>query len=163
MREEGAPPEAPTPPTPPTPTTPPTPPTPLTAEPPLAGPAMGLAVLVTGALGFLGGVVGAFFVPAGPRVGGVLLSVGVVLALVGVPALARFSAWVSGERLVGIAPVAGFLLAASLAQQLDGDQIVLPTGSAAPDYLASWVFLLGGALTGGLALAGSHRRGAGRR
>lgn len=125
----------------------------LAAEPPPGLEALVAAVLVTAVEGFVFGVVAAFLVPAGPRVGGVLLSVGVGMAVVGVALLARFAAWVGGERLVGLAPVTGFLAAATLAQHLWHGGVVLPTASGAPDWLATYLFLLGGALSGGLAVA----------
>lgn len=115
------------------------------------------ALVVTALMGFLLGVIGAFLVPTGPRVGGVLLSVGVAVAVVGVPALARFTGWVSGERLLGLAPLTGFVAAGTLAQNLRHGGVILPTAPAAPDWLATWAFLLGGALAGGLALAVARR------
>lgn len=135
----------------------------MAEEPAFTRTGLALTLLGTGAMGFVLGAVAAFLVPAGPRVGSVLLSYGVVLALVGVPALTAFTCWASGERLAGLGPLTGFILAATLASSPQGEQIVLPNAPAAPDYLATYLFLLGGTLAGAAALGLVPRRWQSRR
>ena len=115
---------------------------------------------MTAAEGFVLGVIGSFLVPVGPHVGVTLVfSVGVLLALVGLPVLVRLSSRAGGDRLVGLAPITGFLAAATLAQSPRSGGVVLPSSLAIIDAWASWAFLLGGALAGGLAVSlRRHRR-----
>ncbi|AEH08351.1 hypothetical protein FsymDg_0839 [Candidatus Protofrankia datiscae] len=63
-----------------------------------------------GAFGGLAlGLYGVFLVPAGPRPGGVLLSVGIAVAMVGNTGLAVLARWLTGTRLGAVIPLAGWV------------------------------------------------------
>lgn len=94
-------------------------------------------------LGAALGVVGAFLTPAGPRVGGVLLPLGLVVAVVGNLTAGVLGLRAIGSRLGAAAPAIGWLT------------VVLPMGSttSAGDLvltgsLRSIAFLLLGSLAG---------------
>jgi len=59
--------------------------------------------------GVLLGVYGVLLVPAGPRIGGTLLSAGLALAVVGNAGLAMLVRWLTGTRLGAMIPLAGWL------------------------------------------------------
>jgi len=94
-------------------------------------------------LGAVLGVFGAFLSPAGPRIGGVLLPVGLVVAVVGNLAAGVLGLHSIGTRLGAAAPAIGWLT------------VVLPMGSTTPagdlvltGSLRSIAFLLLGSLAG---------------
>jgi hypothetical protein len=95
-------------------------------------------------VGALLGVVGAFLTPAGPWIGPVLLSLGVPLGLLAMPALVVVACRLCGRSMAGIAPYAGWLaVTAALSLNHHGEEPVLP-GNA---YEAV-VFVFGGATVG---------------
>jgi hypothetical protein len=97
------------------------------------------AFLLLAGIGF--GVVGAFLVPAGPRIGAVLLSYGVAVGLVGNAGLSLLGLWLTRTRmgalllLLGWGPVVIWLGT----RRTEGDLIL--TGRA-----EAYVFLFAGAL-----------------
>ncbi|WP_232291771.1 DUF6113 family protein [Frankia sp. QA3] len=101
------------------------------------------------------GLYGVFLVPDGPRPGGMLLSVGLLLALVGNGAAALLLRWLTGTRLgpmtvlIGWTPVV-LLLAAS---RPEGD-LLLRSSATAYAFL-----LLGGLSPIVVAVLGGARRG----
>ncbi|WP_055864325.1 MULTISPECIES: DUF6113 family protein [unclassified Frankia] len=101
------------------------------------------------------GLYGVFLVPDGPRPGGTLLSVGLLLALVGNGAAALLVRWLTGTRLgpatvlIGWMPVV-LLLAAS---RPEGD-LLLQSSATAYAFL-----LLGGLSPIVVAVLGGARRG----
>lgn len=104
---------------------------------------LALAYIVLVLLGAVLGVLGAFLTPAGPRVGGFLLSLGVGLALVGNLVAGTLGLRAVGSRLGAGAPLIAWLV------------VVLPFGSVTPaggvvlsGTPRSIVFLLVGALAG---------------
>jgi hypothetical protein len=113
--------------------------------------------VLLGGLGLILGVVGAFHVPAGPRVAGLLLSVGVTVAVVGNVVAGLFGAAVTGSRLGAAVPLLGWILAVLplSAQRSEGDLII--EGDA-----KGLAFLLLGTVSGavpiGVAGAGPSRR-----
>ncbi len=105
--------------------------------------------------GVLLGLFGVFSVPAGPRVGTVLLSLGVVLAVVGNSAVALFVRWLVGTRLgatvvlLGWVPTVVWLGTA----QPEGDLLL-------PATTTGYLFLGVGALAPvAVAVFGRPRRG----
>ncbi len=112
---------------------------------------LAVAYLVLLLLGGVLGLLGAFLSPAGPRVGGLLVSLGLVLAVVGNVTAGVLGLSVTGSRLGGAAPVLGWLV------------VVLPLGSATsagdlvlPGTPRSIAFLLLGVLSGSLVPALGH-------
>lgn len=110
-------------------------------EPSRAFLAVGYVVLLL--LGATLGLLGAFLSPAGPRVGGLLLSFGLVIAVVGNLVAGLLGLRAIGSRLGAAAPLLGWLV------------IVLPLGSSTvagdlvlPGTPRSIAFLLLGALAG---------------
>jgi hypothetical protein len=103
------------------------------------------------ALGVLLGIYGAFLVPSGPRLGGTVLSLGVLIAVVGNvagPWLGRAAA----GRFGGITPLVGWLLATlALGTARPAGSVILPGGGdlAVP----AWLFLLLGAVAGAVGAA----------
>lgn len=108
-------------------------------------------------LGVLVGVWGALLVPAGARVGGHLLSVGAALGLVGLPLLCRLGVRAL-PRFGGLAVLAGWLVAAiglGTGVRSNGSVVLPGNGDLAVPGL---VFLIGGAVLGGLAAFAGPRR-----
>jgi hypothetical protein len=79
------------------------------------------AVVLLFVLGATLGVVGAFLIPAGPRIGSVLLSVGVAVALVGNIVSGLLGTEMTGNRLGAIVPGIGWVV------------VVLPLGAKRPE------------------------------
>jgi hypothetical protein len=113
------------------------------------------------ALGVLLAIYGAFLVPRGPRLGGHVLSLGVVIAVVG-----NLVAGLLGGRAAGhfggIGPFAGWLITAFvLSSKRPSGSLVLPGGGdLGVDAL---LFLLLGAVAGAIAAAAAGGRGSGLR
>ena len=110
-------------------------------------PYLGFAYALGLLLGVILGLYGAFLVPAGPRPGGVLLSYGVVLVLVGNTGAALLVRWLTGTRLgamtvlIGWAPVVVWLGTSrpegDLVLQGDGKgYLFLGVGAVAPIAVA---------------------------
>ena len=78
------------------------------------------AVLLLFVLGLVLGIFGAFLIPAGPRIGSVLLSIGVVVALIGNIVSGVLGTEMTGNRLGAIVPGIGWVVA------------VLPLGAKRP-------------------------------
>nr|WP_131769542.1 DUF6113 family protein [Candidatus Protofrankia californiensis] len=101
-----------------------------------------------GAFGGLAlGLYGVFLVPAGPRLGGVLLSVGVAVAVLGNVGLAALVRWLTGTRLgavillVGWVPIVLWLAAARpegdlLLQAKTAGYLFMVFGALAPVIVA---------------------------
>jgi hypothetical protein len=109
------------------------------------------------ALGVLLGIYGALLVPHGPRVGGHVLSVGVLLAVVGNAAAGLLGTRIAG-RFGGLTPLIGWLVVAlAFSSSRPNGSVILPgSGDLAVPAL---LFLLLGALAGAVAAAlGSARR-----
>lgn len=116
-------------------------------------------VLLLG-LGILLALYGGFLVPRGPRPGGHLLSVGVLVAVVGNIVAVRLGARAAG-RYGGITPLVGWVLTAfTLTVQRPSGSLVLAGGNLSTSTL---LFLALGALAGALAAAGAGRGVLGRR
>ena len=81
--------------------------------------------------GFLLGVYGVLLVPAGPRVGGTLLSVGLALAVVGNTALAVFVRWLTGTRMGALIPLVGWTPVVGLmgSSRVEGDLLLRSTAT----------------------------------
>lgn len=108
-------------------------------------------------LGLLVGIWGALLVPAGPRVGGDLMSVGAALGVVGLPLLCRLGVRAL-PRFGGLAVLAGWLVAAiglGTGVRSNGSVVLPGSGDLAVPGL---VFLVGGAVLGGLAAFAGPRR-----
>lgn len=88
--------------------------------PPHPGPLLGAVVLLF-VLGLVLGIFGAFLIPAGPRIGSVLLSVGVAVALIGNIVSGVLGTEMTGNRLGAIVPGIGWIVA------------VLPLGAKRPE------------------------------
>lgn len=103
------------------------------------------------ALGVLLGLYGAFLVPSGPRIGGHVVSVGVIIAVVGNVLGALLGGRAAG-RFGGAALFVGWLITAfTLSVQRPSGTVVLPgSGDLALDAL---LFLLLGAAAGAIAAA----------
>jgi hypothetical protein len=115
-----------------------TPPDGLTPSPlPLLG-----AVVLLFVLGLVLGIFGALLIPAGPRIGSVLLSVGVAVALIGNLVSGVLGVEMTGNRLGAIVPGIGWVVAVLPlgAKRPEGDLIV--TGDT-----KGYAFLLVGILT----------------
>lgn len=131
----------------------------------LGGPASGAGDGLAGVIalhlllflvGVLLGVHGALQVPRGPRVGGSVLSTGLLIGVVGNIAAPRLGRALAG-RYGGIAPVSGWLVAAlAMGTTRPAGSVVLPGGGdlAVPALL----FLLLGSLVGVAAAATGPRR-----
>ncbi|WP_308204989.1 DUF6113 family protein, partial [Frankia tisae] len=126
-----------------------------TAEPEPGRVFLGFSYALGVVLGVGLGLYGVFLVPDGPRPGGTLLSVGLLLALVGNGAAALLVRWLTGTRLgpatvlIGWMPVV-LLLAAS---RPEGD-LLLQSSANAYAFL-----LLGGLSPIVVAVLGGARRG----
>jgi len=130
-------------------------PAPRPREPPLAGAALAVALVPLTLMGVLLGIVSAFLVPVGARIGGgipslggetgVPLSVGVALGALGCLGLALLARLTTGERLAGLAPVTGWLVIALLANTSVHGDLVLPAGLE-PGVLFLYAGVIGGAL-----------------
>lgn len=142
-------------------------------EPPLRGVAYGVHIAVFTVLGVLLGILTAFSVPFGYRVGvtpgpigggstapvqalaapqggsyGTLLSVGVLLAFVGVLLLGVVTRKATGSRLAPLGPTTGWLVTALLALSsgpFGGDLLIPAMVTPGIPYLFAGV--IGGALT----------------
>lgn len=88
--------------------------------PPNPGPLLA-AVLLLFILGLVLGIFGALLIPAGPRIGSVLLSVGVAVALIGNIVAGVLGTEMTGNRLGAIVPGIGWVVA------------VLPLGAKRPE------------------------------
>jgi hypothetical protein len=110
-----------------------------------------LAHVLLFALGVLLALYGAFLVPRGPRVGGHVLSVGVLVAVVGNAAGGLLGGRAAG-RFGGVTVFVGWLIVAfTLTVQRPSGSVVLPGGGdLAVDAL---LFLLLGAVAGALSAA----------
>lgn len=104
--------------------------------------------LLFAALGVLLGLFGAFVVPLGPRVGGTLLSAGVLVAIAGNVTAARLGVAGLG-RWGGVGPLFGWLIVAlALGATRPGGSVVLAGGDLS---VSSYLFLFGGAVGGAVA------------
>ncbi len=115
------------------------------------GPAYTVGWLAGLALGFYG----VFLVPVGPRPGGILLSVGVVLALVGNVGVATLVRWLTGTRLGAMIVLAGWIPVVLLfaSSRPEGDLILRASTTG-------YLFLVIGAIAPVVvAMLGSPRRG----
>ncbi len=116
---------------------------------------LGSAYLFGGLAGLALGFFGVFLVPAGPRLGGVLLSVGVALAAVGNAGLAALVRWFTGTRLGSMIVMVGWI------------PVVLWFGSSRPEgdlvveaNATGYMFLVVGSVVPVVvAMIGSPRRG----
>jgi hypothetical protein len=99
------------------------------------------AVVLLFVLGLVLGIFGALLIPAGPRIGPVLLSVGVAVALVGNIVAGVLGTEMTGNRLGAIVPGIGWVVAVLPlgAKRPEGDLIV--TGDT-----KGYAFLLAGLL-----------------
>jgi hypothetical protein len=123
-------------------------PAPDASRVPAAGPPEPSRAFLAGAytfaviLGAALGLYGAFLAPAGPRIGGLLLSVGVTLAVVGNGGGTLLLAYLTGTRLgaglllLGWAPVALWFGGG----RPEGD-IVLPSNSTSYAFLVAGIFV----------------------
>jgi|GEM_PF-1622164 hypothetical protein len=109
------------------------------------------AVLLGAALGLYG----AFLAPAGPRLGGLLLSAGVAVAVVGNGGASLLLAWLTGTRLgIGLLILGWAVVVLWLGTGRPEGDIILPSGAT------SYVFLLAGVIVPvGVAFAVRPRRG----
>jgi hypothetical protein len=100
------------------------------------------AVVLLFVLGLVLGVFGALLIPAGPRIGSVLLSVGVAVALIGNLVSGVLGMEMTGNRLGAIVPGIGWVVAVLPlgAKRPEGDLVV--TGDT-----KGYAFLLVGLLT----------------
>ena len=116
---------------------------PLQSPLPLLG-----AVVLLFVLGLVLGIFGALLIPAGPRIGSVLLSVGVAVALIGNLTSGVLGMEMTGNRLGAIVPGIGWLVAVLPlgAKRPEGDLIV--TGDT-----KGYAFLLAGLLSSVLVIA----------
>ena len=142
-------------------------------EPPLRGLAFGLHISAFSVIGALLGIVTAFAVPFGPRVGvvqgpigdeptapaqalaavqsgsfGTLLSVGVVLAFFGVLLVGILARRATGSRLAPLGPITGWLVIALLALSEGpfGGDLVLPA-MVTPGIAYLFAGVIGGSVT----------------
>lgn len=140
-------------------------------EPPLRGIAFGVHIIVLTALGALLGIVTAFAVPFGPRVGvvegpiavatagplqalaatqsgsyGTLLSVGVALAFIGVLLIGIMTRKATGSRLAPLGPITGWLIIALLALSDVRGDLVLPA-VVTPGIAYLFAGVIGGSIT----------------
>jgi hypothetical protein len=109
--------------------------------------------LLLAGIGF--GVVGSFLVPAGPRVGGLLLSYGVAVGLGGNAGLAVLGLWLTRARMGALLPLLGWgpVVMWLGSRRAEGDLIL--TGSA-----EAYVFLFAGAIAPvAVAILGRPTRG----
>jgi hypothetical protein len=108
--------------------------------PPSPLPLLGAVVLLF-VLGLVLGIFGAFLIPAGPRIGSVLLSVGVLVAVVGNIVAGVLGTEMTGNRLGAIVPGIGWVVAVLPlgAKRPEGDLVV--TGDT-----KGYAFLLAGLL-----------------
>jgi hypothetical protein len=115
--------------------------TPPDGLPPSPLPLLGAVVLLF-VLGLVLGIFGALLIPAGPRIGSVLLSVGVAVALIGNLVSGLLGIEMTGNRLGAIVPGIGWVVAVLPlgAKRPEGDLIV--TGDT-----KGYAFLLVGILT----------------
>jgi hypothetical protein len=109
-------------------------------QPPNPLPLFGAVVLLF-VLGLVLGIFGALLIPAGPRIGSVLLSVGVAVALIGNIVAGVLGIEMTGNRLGAIVPGIGWVVAVLPlgAKRPEGDLIV--TGDT-----KGYAFLLAGLL-----------------
>jgi hypothetical protein len=100
------------------------------------------AYLVLLVLGATLATIGAFLVPAGPRIGSFLVSYGVIVAVVTNPGVAVLGARLTGTRLGAAAPLAAWLVMLwVLNSRPEGDRIP-------PFDLKGGIFLVAGLLAG---------------
>jgi len=122
---------------------------------PMALPLAVATQLVLFALGALLAIYGALLVPRGPRFGGTVLSLGVLIAIVGNVAGPWLGRAVAG-RLGGIAPAGGWLLAAlALATSRPAGSVILPGGGDLA--LPALLFLVLGVIAGAVGAATGPR------
>jgi len=128
---------------------PPPNPAPRNPPPPSPLPLLGAVVLLF-VLGLVLGIFGAFLIPAGPRIGSVLLSIGVAVAFIGNIVSGVLGTEMTGNRLGAIVPGIGWVVAVLPlgAKRPEGDLVV--TGDT-----KGYAFLLAGliAAVGVVALA----------
>ena len=104
------------------------------------------AYLVLVVLGATLAAIGAFLVPAGPRVGSFLVSFGVIVALVTNPGVAVLGARLTGTRLGAGAPLLAWLVMLWLLNSR-------PEGDRIPAFdVKGGIFLIGGVLAGAVAV-----------
>lgn len=113
------------------------------------------AYVFGGLAGVALGLYGVFLVPAGPRPGGTLLSIGLLLALVGNAGAALFVRWLTGTRLGAMVPLVGWIPVVLLlaASRTEGDLMLRATTTG---YLFLGVGMLAPVV---VAVLGRARRG----